>query len=709
MRPLRLFLLGILPLLLAPSLADAYIGPGAGFALVSSFFILIVAVLLALFSLLTLPIRVSYLFFRRRKIARKMKAKRVIVVGFDGLDPALCRQFIAEGLLPNLSQLARLGTFKPLRTTTPAISPVAWSTFATGVNPGKHAIFDFFTRNPKTYQPILSSALISLAKKVIRLGPFRWRRQQTTVSLLRKSTSFWKILGNHKIFSTILRVPITFPPEKFYGACLSAMCAPDLRGTQGSFTLLTAAPPEQGPKKGTVLHFTISNDCFLVNLPGPELALRGKLEVITIPIHGKINRQDNQIKLTVGNETLTLTSGRYSPWTPMTFKAGRAKVHGIARFLLTTISPYPEIYITPINLDPEHPSLPISHPFYYSICLAKQHGPFATLGLAEDTWALNEGIIDDDAFLTQAYDICQERETAFLDSLSKTTEGLLVNVFDTTDRVQHMFFRTLDTNHPANLGKDISRHQRAISEVYQRSDRLVGQVLKQISGQDLLLILSDHGFTSFTWGVNLNTWLWQEGYLVIKDGGQAGREWLADVDWSKTRAYAFGLAGIFINTQGRERQGIVKPGADKQALLLEIQSRLEGLVDPDRETRPIRRAILANHALSGPYSKEAPDIFAGYNKGYRVSWNSAIGKISDKVIEPNDKPWSGDHCVDPELVPGVLFSNWAMTDEAPALMDIAPTILDVFGIERPAFQDGQLLNLCRPSTQSPSTPSHRPA
>lgn len=693
-----LFFFIITALLVIPGTAQAYIGPGAGFALVSSFFILIIAAILGLFSIMTLPIRATYLFFKRRHIAKHIRAKRVIVIGFDGLDPILCKRFMDQGSLPNLTNLASSGTFKPLATTTPSISPVAWSTFATGVNPGKHSIFDFFTRNPKNYQPILSSALISSAKKRKKFGPFSLFIPRTTVSLLRKSTSFWKILGENKIFSTILRVPITFPPEKFYGACLSAMCTPDLRGTQGSFTLLTAQPKGEGAQKGTVIHFTVNDKhLFTTEISGPNLPKDGKNQPISLAVEGMIDPKKEIVTLTIGNENLTLRQGIYSPWTPLRFTAGRKTIHGIARFLVTTITPHLQIYITPINIDPEHPNLPISHPFYFSICLAKQHGSFATLGLAEDTWALNEDIIDETSFLTQTYDICQERETAFLDSLTKTHDGLLTNVFDTTDRIQHMFFRYLDTDHPANLGKDMTLHQNAIKEVYERSDQLVGKVLSSISDQDLLLIISDHGFKSFKWGVNLNTWLWQEGYLILKDGAKPGAEWFADVDWTKTRAFAFGLAGIFINTQGRERHGIVRPGAEKKTLLLELKQKLEGIVDPTRDAKPIRRALLASQELSGPYTNDAPDIFPGYDNGYRASWNSAIGMISDQVIEPNRKRWSGDHCLDRDLVPGVIFSNWLIADDDPALMDLAPTILSIFGIQKPTFHDGRVLTLNKPS------------
>lgn len=679
-----------------PATAFAYIGPGAGFALVSSFFILVIACLLALFTILTLPVRTIYLFFKRRKTRQNSRARRVIVLGFDGLDPNLCREYMAAGKLPNLKRLGESGTFKNLATSTPSISPVAWSSFSTGVNPGKHGIFDFFTRNPKNYQPVLSSAIISSRTKFLKLGPFKFPRIVNTIKFLRKSTSFWKILGQHKIFSTVLRVPITFPPEKFYGTCLSAMCAPDLRGTQGSFTLLSSSKAQQNADtKGTIVPIVFEGDKFSSHIPGPAIQQKGTdNHVLTIPVTGSVNRNKRSVSLSVQGTVLDLQPGTYSPWVKLTFKIGLGKkVHGIVKFLVTEFEPDFKIYLTPINIDPEHPSLPISHPFYYSICLAKLHGSFTTLGLAEDTWALNEGVIDEQAFLEQAYDICASREAAFLDNLKRSKDGLLISVLDTTDRIQHMFFRYLATDHPANAGKDTTTHKDAILDVYERSDRLTGQVLDEINDKDLLLVISDHGFKPFKWGINLNTWLWQQGYLVLKDGAKPGGQWLAGTDWSKTRAYAMGLTGIFINTRGREKEGIVKPGAERDALLEELQQKMEDIWDDERDINPINRAIIADKALHGPYVREAPDIFPGFRADYRISWNSAVGKISEAVIEPNTKRWSGDHCLDPELVPGVIFSNWQIEDDDPAIIDLAPTILDVFGLPKPGFQDGKVLNI----------------
>ncbi len=693
MRLISLFWL--LALLLIPCPAQAYIGPGAGFALISSFFILITATLLALFTILTLPLRTVYLLFRRRKIRRLTRARRVIVLGFDGLDPEHCREYMAAGRLPNLERLSQRGTFSPLTTTTPSISPVAWSSFATGVNPGKHRIFDFFTRDPRNYQPVLSSALISTRKQPWALGPFKFASLKTTVKLLRRSTSFWKLLGRHKIFSTILRVPITFPPEKFYGACLSAMCAPDLRGTQGSFTLFTAHQDDidRHDTKGEIVPLISDKNGLKADIPGP--LLKSDAPALTIPLRCT-PLANNSVLIRLPNTEFTLRPKEYSPWLQLAFKIRPGKkVYGIARFLLTSTAPI-RIYMTPINIDPEHPSLPISHPFYYSICLAKLHGSFATLGLAEDTWALNEGVIDEDDFLRQAYDICTSRETVFLDNLRKSREGLLVSVFDTTDRIQHMFYRYLDDDHPANQGRDTKLHKEAIAHVYERSDRLAGRVMAEITDDDLLLIISDHGFKPFKWGINLNTWLWREGYLILKEGKSTSGQWLQDVDWGKTRAYAIGLTGLFINTKGRERQGIVKKGREREVLLAELKDKLEAL-DADGH-QPIRRAILAGQALHGPYVRDAPDILPGFRAGYRVSWNSAAGRTSTKIIEPNTKRWSGDHCLDPELVPGVLFSNWLLAEnEQPALIDLAPTIMNIFGLPAERFHDGRILDIKQPA------------
>ena len=680
--------------------AFAYIGPGAGFAVISSFFILSLTGVVAIIAILFWPFRAIMLYYKRRKLSKKRKVGRVVVVGLDGLDPYLTNQFMKRGFLPKLKALKENGSFKALRTTTPSISPAAWSTFSTGVNPGKHRIFDFFTRDPNTYLPILSSVQIRNYTKAFGIGRLKFHLPQTSIKLLRKSTSFWKILGRHGVFCSILRVPITFPPEKFYGVCLSGMCIPDIRGTQGSFTYFTTDPNDQiisSGNEGNVVHIDLENNRFKSNISGPILEKKGHRQPLTLPFDGKVDYNRNRVSLMIKGEQLNLTKGDYSPWVKLEFKIGRFKrIRGIARFLLTEITPHIKIYLTPINIDPESPSLPVSHPISFSVYLAKQHGRFATLGLAEDTWALNEGIIDEDAFLKQSYDIFKERKRHFMDALVKNPKGLTVGVFDTTDRIQHMFFRYLDLDHPANRNKDAEKHKDTIAELYRKMDDFIGEVINKIEKNDIIMVISDHGFKSFKWGVNLNSWLYKEGYLVLRNGSAPVGDWFSNVDWPRTRAYGYGLTGIFLNMKGRERYGTVLPGENRKKTLLELKSRLESLVDENNKTCPIRRCILAEEVLKGPYTNEAPDLIVGYNIGYRTSWNSAVGKITDQVIESNTKNWSGDHTIDPDLVPGVFFSNWRLNAKMPALEDIAPTILSLFGLGHQRFQDGKVLDLNPP-------------
>jgi len=401
-----------------------------------------------------------------------------------------------------------------------------------------------------------------------------------------------------------------------------------------------------------------------------------------------------QARFTIGLEKFTLKVGEYSDWTTVEFKAGLGfTAHGICRFYLKELSPEVEVYVSPVNIDPGHPDLPISHPATYSIYLAKLYGPYATLGLAEDTWALNEHVLDDDAFLAQCYSNHEDRERMLFDALEKTQQGLCTCVFDTTDRVQHMFWRYLDEDHPA--ARDIAqgdKRPQVIPELYQRMDRLIGRVMEQIDDKTLLLVISDHGFKSFARCMNLNAWLHQNGYLTLKDGKTESGDWFEDVDWSRTRAYTMGLNGLYLNIKGREKQGIVDP-ADAEVLKTEIQQKLNGLKDPDSGVVGITGVFITGNVYRGPYSENAPDLLVGYGAGYRASWDSVMGKVTSQIFEDNLKAWSGDHCIDPRLVPGVLFSSHKFVEDKPHIADVAPTILSLFGLPLPMHFDGKAWNL----------------
>jgi predicted AlkP superfamily phosphohydrolase/phosphomutase len=698
----------------------AYIGPGAGFAVIGSFAILFAALLLGLLTLLSLPFRLLMSIFRCRPVGQ---VRRCVVIGFDGMDPRRAATLMDAGRLPNLARMRDIGAFTPLGSTCPPISPVAWSTFATGVNPGKHNIFDFLGRNPKTYLPELSSARIVSAKGSAR------------AALLRKSRPFWHLLGERGVFSTILRVPVSFPPERFHGLSLSAMCTPDVRGTQGEFTVFQSAPVASTITGGRRIQVMVESDrkgrrrVVRASLPGPCLGGRevgvpvevtwsltvaaaagygkvGRL-VLSLPengSHGTARPTTLNAELRINGTRAPLRSGEYTPWVRITFRSGLTRVHAICRFLLVEREPDFRLYVTPLNIDPEYPAMPISWPNAYSIYLAKIHGPFATLGLAEDTWALTEGVIDDKAFQRQVSDIHAEREAMFLNALRRTRRGLCVCVFDLTDRIQHTFMRSAECGvrsterEPQKVGHATLETEYApvppIDDAYATCDRLVGKTLSLLGPQDVLFVLSDHGFTRFTRGVNVNAWLREQGYLVIREGAGA-EEYLRNVDWSRTRAYSFGLAGIHLNLQGREAQGIVAPGADAQALKDEIAAKLARLADPATGKPVVRRVYDATQVYTGPYVNNAPDLIVGWRSGYRHSWETAVGRTDGLVFTDNPSKWSGDHCVDRDEVPGVLFCNrkLALPARGAHLADLAPTILNLWRIAVPAYMDGEAMRV----------------
>jgi predicted AlkP superfamily phosphohydrolase/phosphomutase len=687
-RSLATKLMVIAALLFLPLTAHAYAGPGAGFAVLSSFWTLFIAFLYSLYAFLTWPIRHLFRLLRHRKAYGKAQIKRAVILGFDGMDPELADRFIKEGILPNLARLRREGTFQKLRTTYPPISPVAWSTFMTGVNPGKHNIYDFLARDTNTYLPFLSSAEIRGPKRTLKIGKYTLPFGKPRIRGMRHGTPFWHWLGKAGIFCSVIRVPVTFPPEKFDGVLLSGMCVPDLKGSQGTFCFCTTRKDESKFREGGVrVPIERNGTAYHAYLPGPDDPLGRPSELrVTFEIRPQPN---NQAQITVDSEKFTLKVGEYSPWVPVKFKAGLGlSAHGICRFYLKEISPEVEVYVTPVNIDPAKPDLPISHPVTYSVYLSKLLGPFATLGLAEDTWALNEQVLDDAAFLAQCYANHDDRERMLFDALEKTKQGLCACVFDTTDRVQHMFWRYLEEDHPSARNVPQDQRPRIIENLYSRMDALIGRVMNEIDDHTLLLVVSDHGFKSFARCVNVNAWLHQNGYLALKNNKTESGDWFEDVDWSRTRAYTMGLNGLYLNLKGREREGTV---AIEEARVFknELRSKLDGLTDPATGRTAITGVFDCDATYAGPYADNAPDLILGYGNGYRASWDSVLGKVTSAIFEDNIKAWSGDHCVDPRLVPGVLFSNQKIAEEKPAIVDVAPTILKLFGLAIPSYIDGK--------------------
>lgn len=681
-----LFFAIILPL-------KAYIGPGAGFAFLSSFLVLFLTFLLAIFSFLSWPFRFFVRLIKGQQAYKKSHINRLIILGLDGMEPALIEKYMSEGKLPNFSKLKNTGTYARLETTIPAISPVAWSSFMTGSHPCKHNIFDFLSRDPKTYLPELSSSRVSNPKRVLSIGKYNIPLSKPEIKGLRKSIPFWKILGDKGIFSTILRIPVTFPPEKFRGHLLSGMCTPDLKGSQGTFFFYTSDEEKIKKREGGInIPVTINNNSIETYISGPENTLVKTKEELRLPMRITFDNNKEEALMQVSGQEIKLKPKTFSDWIKITFRPGLGiKIKAICRFYITQLDPHFEMYLTPLNIDPEKPALPISYPFIYSVYLAKLLGSYITLGEANDTWALNEGVLSEQAFLELSYYNHQEWENMLFNAMNKTKKGMVVSWFETTDSIQHMFFRYLDEKHPALKTDQAKMSKKVIEDLYQKMDELVGKVYNQLDDKCVLVIMSDHGFKSFRRCVNLNSWLYKNGYLSLKAGKAKSEEWFKDVDWEKTKAYGLGLAGVYINQKGRESKGIVNPGEETKALKKELIQKLNGLKDEECGAIAINKVFDRDELPPGPYKENCPDLIIGYNEGYRVSWESVTGKVNDIFFEDNTKAWSGDHCIDPRIVPGIFFSNKKINTSTPSIVDIAPTALELFGVNPPSHMDGHSL------------------
>jgi len=653
--------------------AHAYVGPGAGFGIVTSFLVFLNALLASLLSLLIWPISIVRRFLRRRGLPLEPAARRVVVLGLDGLSPDIVEKLFAEGELPEMRKVAETGSFSRLRTTCPGISPVAWSSFQTGVNPGRHGIFDFLTPDRNRYLAVLSSVKTGSLEKSFGLGPVRIKRKRTFTSLLRMSKPFWVLLRKYGIRSTVLRVPITYPPESLDGHLLSGMCVPDLRGTQGSYTLLSCSETNCSPGGVWSRLEKTGDGSWQGDISGPDLSGNVLVTRITLRHTGT--------KWILGTERrkTILVRGELTSWLQLGFRAGRSRIRGIARFSLTRGGDDPMLYVTALHVDPSSPAVPVSHPVHYSRYLAGMYGPFATLGLAEDTWALSNGAISDRTFLNQVWSIFIERRKMFSDALKRTGSGLVVCVFDTSDRIQHMFW---------SEGFDKGT---TIRNMYGRMDELVGETVRKLGKGDRLIIMSDHGFTSFHTCVDFNRWLVEQGYLVLEDGVDFVDTSFHGVDWSRSRAWSMGLAGMMLNLSGRESKGIVEPGGEADRLSGEIIEKLLLLKTSDG-TSVIRSVKRGDALYNGPYLDRGPDLVIGTERGFRAGWGCVTGGVGKHVLYPNEKHWNGDHCHDSELVPGVLITSWKHSRMIPSIEDIAPTVLTKLGLKPPRYMEGSDIN-----------------
>jgi predicted AlkP superfamily phosphohydrolase/phosphomutase len=427
------------------------------------------------------------------------------------------------------------------------------------MNPGGHGIFDFIRRNPKTYLPDLS--FNRYEQKNAFLPP--------KAVNLRHGTPVWELLGQAGIPSSIVRCPCTYPPDNIRGRMLSGMGVPDVRGGLGTSTFYTSTDDVKPEESENVVHVRANgNGAITTYMIGPRNPKTGADLQFEITLHPEPSAKKIILRSEGEPKTLEIREGQWSDWLKVKFKIGMLQsVRGMVRFYLVRLKPVFELYASPINFDPDAPMFPISSPPEYARELAAKLGTFYTTGMVEDHGGLNNGRFGETAYLKQCEDVLRERERMMLYELERLDAGLFFCLFDTPDRVQHMFwndeFRMLndELNSSAHHSSFIIHRSSFILEHYRACDAIVGKALQYADDQTLFIVLSDHGMNSFQRGVHLNTWLHDNGLLAlqneVKPGEEAG-DFFHSVNWSRTKAYALGLGSIYLNLKGREEKGVVE-------------------------------------------------------------------------------------------------------------------------------------------------------
>lgn len=619
-------------------------------------------------------------------------SKRVIVLGFDGMDYELTRKLMAEGRMPNFSRLASSGIFQPLGTSIPPQSPVAWSNFITGMDAGGHGIFDFIHRDPKTMIPYLSTSEVTGSEKTFKIGK-KWQIPVAggEAKLLRHGEAFWDRLEREGVNTTVMRMPANFPPSGLASLELSGMGTPDILGTYGTFAFYVSnRAPFEGKRfsGGKLYDVDVRDGVVTASLFGPTNPFLQKKEKAAREFSVLIDPKEDVAKIVVGSEERVVNVGEFTDWVPFDFKlAPMQKLHAMVRFHLKQVRPEFQLYVSPINMDPMMPALPISTPTSLAKEIGEANGRFYTQGMPEDTKALSEGVFTREEFVRQAALAGDEVIAQYGNALARFEDGLFFYYFGNSDQVDHMMWRTLDPTHPGYRAEVDSAFADVIPHIYARLDSVVGFTLDHMGEGTTLVVMSDHGFTSWRRAFHLNSWLRDHGYLALLDPEREDDPGLyANVDWTRTTAYGLGLNGLYLNLRGREKWGTVNP-ADRDSLLERISRELLETIDPATGTPAVTKMDRPDRVFeSKTYLDLGPDFVVGYAKGTRCSNQSALGEIPKEVIVDNLEEWSGDHCMDDRAVPGILLTNRPLGKKVTSLQNLGAALLGEFGVA--GFHEG---------------------
>jgi len=666
---------------------------------------------------------------------------RIVILGFDGVDSHIVEEMLARGELPNLAALKARGGYAPLTPTVPAQTPVSWATFSTGLDPGGHEIFDFLKRDPANRIPTFAVAEeIQVPFLLGKNNPAAFgaaaallfgvpalllavRRRRIAAALLfvlaaggaagaflaarawlpaarpwvrnnRRGPVFWAEPGARP--ATVIRMPVTFPPEAFPdGRMLSGLGVPDLSGRIGKPAYYTSDPfftlREGNDFSVEVTRLETNTGRQITRIAGPPGRAFGKEATIDLPMTLTVSEARDKLVVEAGSARAELAPGQWSDWLPLEFRVNPLiAVHGYARLRLAALSPEIGLYLSPIQFDPDHlpPGFAISSPSGFAKDLVARYGRYKTMGWGIDTWSIQSATLSEEGFLEDVRQTC-EQERKILAGLLAGPEKLLFHYFEFPDRVGHVFWRFRDKEHPAYDAKLAEKYGDAVEKAYRTMDDIVGETAKGLKPDDILLVLSDHGFATWRRSVNYNSWLVENGYLVLKGSARRqnlealfsrGQFWEA-VDWSQSKAYAMGLGDVYVNLAGREAGGIVAPGAEYEALRAELVAKLSALVDPKNGEKAVSRVFKREDVYKRFDPRLIPDLIVTNRPGYRVSWQSSLGVPTGNVFEDNHDVWSGDHCsLDPDLVRGVFFASKPFhAEQPPGIADVTASVRALVG------------------------------
>ena len=625
---------------------------------------------------------------------------RVVILGFDGVEPAIVQEMMAQGDLPNLKKLSEGGTFKSLGSTIPPQSPVAWTSFTTCKNPGGHNIFDFIRRDPKGSRGPFPYVGTGKVDPPTFKSDGSIEKPAEAISY-RKGDAFWQVADAQGAKSKILNVPFAFPADKLdNGTMLCGLGVTDLRGTTSTFTSFSDSfsKDELAERVAGGNRVALSfdgSDGSKVQITGPRdtrYSVRDPKAYTPMDITFSVDRQSHVGSVTVNDNKVDLIQGEWSEWCETVFPmTSDYTVYGVVRFFPIEIGQRVQIYMTCQNFHPEHPYVPFTEPNDFAEELHERYGLFKSIGWHYDTHALRQGGIEEDAFLKDVEYSMAWRERLTLDEIDAGNFDLLVSAWTATDRVGHMFWRFRDPKHPFYDPELAAKYEKTLEHSYKIMDRIVGNVMAKLNDSDLLMILSDHGFESWRKGFNLNNFLEEAGYL-----GVANRDMLTNVgflqgiDWSKTKAYSIGLSSVYINEKGRESQGIVSKD-DAPKVIAEIKEKLLQVKDAITGEKVFTN-IYTRDDYKGEAMAEAPDISLGYARYFQSAKSCAKGGLGEGMFDLNKDKWSGEHAsADVAWCPGIFFCNQKVEDDAPHIQDLGITALAYLERDVPSDFEGDAL------------------